>query len=235
MDNRALNTAFADLSTPLIADACLRLDVPYRPAPPGIRPVIAGSRLAGRALPARHYGSVDVFLEALTHAAPGDVLVIDNGGRMDEACIGDLTALETRASGAAGMVVWGLHRDTAELVEIGFPVFTYGAYPTGPLRLDPQEPDALTAARFGPITVTHDDAVFADDDGVVFAPFSEAEALIETARAIWETERRQAEAIAGGNTLRDQLRFDDYLAQRAADPSYSFRQHLRAIGGAIEE
>ena len=235
MDNQALNTAFATLSTPLIADACLRLDVPYRLAPSGIRPVIAGSRLAGRALPARHYGSVDVFLEALTHAAPGDVLVVDNGGRTDEACIGDLTALEARASGTAGMIVWGLHRDTAELVEIGFPAFTYGAYPTGPLRLDPQEPDALTIARFGPVTVTNDDAVFADDDGVVFAPFGDAEALIESARAIHETERRQADAIASGHTLHDQLRFTEYLAQRAADPSYSFRQHLRTIGGAIEE
>ena len=144
-------------------------------------------------------------------------------------------ALEARASGAGGMVVWGLHRDTAELVQIGFPVFSYGAYPTGPLRLDPQDPDALTAARFGPVTVTNDDAVFADDDGVVFAPQSQIELLTETARAIRETERRQAEAIAQGNTLHDQLRFADYLAQRAADPSYSFRKHLRAIGGAIEE
>ncbi len=235
MDNHALNTAFADLSTPLVADACLRLGISYRLAPPGIRPVIAGSRLAGRALTARHYGSVDVFLEALTHAAPGDVLVIDNGGRTDEACIGDLTVLEARAADTAGMVVWGVHRDTAELVQIGFPVFSYGAFPTGPLRLDPQEPEALASARFGPVTVTNDDAVFADDDGVVFAAFDQREALIETARAIWETERRQAEAIAQGNTLHDQLRFADYLAQRAADPSYSFRQHLRAIGGAIEE
>ena len=45
-------------------------------------------------MPARHYGSVDVFLEALSSAGPGDVLVIDNGGRTDEACIGDLVALE---------------------------------------------------------------------------------------------------------------------------------------------
>lgn len=235
MDNNALNTAFADLSTPLLADACLRLGVAYRLAPSGICPVIAGSRLAGRAAPVRHFGSVDVFLEAMTYAAPGDVLVVDNDGRTDEACIGDLTALEARASGLAGMVVWGLHRDTAELVQIGFPVFSYGALPTGPLRLDPQASDALTAARFGPVIVTKDDAVFADDDGVVFAPFSACEAFLEAARALHKTERRQAHAIAGGHTLKDQLRFADYLAQRAADPSYSFRQHLRAIGGAIEE
>ena len=83
--------------------------------------------------------------------------------------------------------------------------------------------------------MSHDDAVFADDDGVLFAPLQHTDHLLETARVIWETERRQAEAIAAGNTLQDQLRFADYLARRAADPSYSFRQHLRAMGGAIEE
>ena len=57
--------AFADLSTPLVADACVRCSVPLRAAPSGIRPVVAGQQIAGRVLPVRHYGSVDVFLEAL--------------------------------------------------------------------------------------------------------------------------------------------------------------------------
>jgi regulator of RNase E activity RraA len=46
---------------------------------------VAGQRVAGRVLPVRHYGSVDVFLEALGRAEAGDVLVVDNGGRLDEA------------------------------------------------------------------------------------------------------------------------------------------------------
>ncbi|WP_203902373.1 RraA family protein [Virgisporangium aliadipatigenens] len=226
---------FADLATPLIADACLRCAVPLRVAPPGIRPVAPGERLAGRALPVRHYGSVDVFLEAFEHARDGDVLVIDNGGRVDEACVGDLAVLEAGTAGVSGLAVWGLHRDTPELVEIGLPVFSYGSYPPGPVRLDEREPDALRSARFGAHEVTSDDVVFGDADGVLFVPAARVRQVLDTAHAIRDTERAQATRIRNGRTLRAQTRFADYLARRKTDPTYTFRAHLRATGGEIEE
>ncbi len=235
MDNKDLAQAFAELSTPLIADACVRLQLPARFAPPGIQALIPGTRFAGRALPARHYGSVDVFLEALSQSQPGDVMVIDNGGRQDEGCIGDLMVLEMQAYQLGGVVIWGLHRDTVELASIGFPVYSYGVFPSGPVRLDRQEAEALKVANFGGFAVDRNDIVFADADGVVFVPAEDMQSLIETALKIQLVERRQAETLKQGKTLHDQFDFAMYLHKRSTDPTYTFRQHLRSIGAAIEE
>jgi regulator of RNase E activity RraA len=197
--------------------------------------VVSGSLLVGRALPARHYGSVDIFLEALEQAEKGDVLVIDDGGGNKAACVGDLIVREAQAAGIAGLVVWGLHRDHAELVEIGLPIFSYGRTPLGPARVEAQETDALTSARFGETAVSSDDFVFADDDGAVFVSRDELDSVLAAALAIYDTERRQAERIESGTTLRAQTHFDEYLELRAEDPAYTFRRHLREVGGAIEE
>lgn len=235
MNNQTLMERFADLSTPLVADACLRLNISLRFAPAGIHPLIAESHIAGRVLPAKHYGSVDVFLDAMGMAQAGDILVIDNSGRSDEGCIGDLTTLEAQACGLAGIIVWGSHRDTAELQQIGFPVFSYGSWHSGPQRLDVREEDALTSVRFGDFTITTDDVVFADSDGVIFVSAQHVDEIITAAQSIWQTERKQAMKIRSGKKLRDQLHFDEYLAKRSSDPTFTFRQHLRNIGGAIEE
>ena len=235
METESLSHAFAELSTPLIADAALRLKIPLRISPLGIRPIMPNQRLAGRALPVRHFGSVDVFLEAMQNAQPGEVLVIDNGGRLDEGCIGDLTALEAEHCGLAGIIVWGAHRDTPELRQIRLPIFSYGTCPSGPQRLDSRDPSALESARFGIFQVEPGDIVFADDDGCVFVGEEFADDLLRVAREIWQRERHQADAIKSGHSLREQLEFARYLEKRATDPGYTFREHLRKISGAIEE
>jgi regulator of RNase E activity RraA len=162
-------------------------------------------------------------------------MIVDNGGRRDEACVGDLVTLEASLAGLSGIVIWGLHRDTTELRTIRLPVFSLGDLATGPQRLDPQDSSALSSATCGEHVVTSEDFVFGDDDGILFIPLARAGDVAESATNIRDTERSQAAQMKFGTTFRQQARFNEFLAARSPDSALTFRQHLRSIGGAIEE
>ena len=223
-----------DWTTPFIADACVQLSLPVRVGPFGLKPNIAGARAAGPARPARHAGSTDVFLEAIAAASKGDVLVIDNGGRHDEGCIGDLVVGEAFMSGIAATVCWGTHRDTGAILAFGAKVWSLGTCPNGPLELRRRHVTALEAANLGSVTVTLGDFVFADDDGVVVVESADLDRIVETAKDIAFREGAQAERLLKGDLLRTQLDLAGYIAKRQSDSNYTFRDHLKTFGGAIE-
>lgn len=235
MNNEDLRLAFQSLAIPHLVDACRKLDIRLRTAPVGVLPIDPEMRLAGRIFPARHYGSLDVVFEALELMEAGEVLVVDGGGRTDMACIGDITAAEARRRNLGGIVVWGCHRDTPELRHIGLPVFSYGRCPHGPLKADPRPENALVVAWFGPHQITQSDVVFADEDGVLFVPYERVAEVIEKAQEVYRTERDQIGRIIEGQSIHEQLRFDEYLKRRKEDPSYTFSQHLKQVGGSTGE
>jgi len=70
---------------------------------------------------------------------------------------------------------------------------------------------------------------------VLLVSGDQAEEIFALAETIRDTERRQAERIGAGVSMRSQLQFSAYLAKREKTPALSFRDHLRAVGGAIEE
>jgi 4-hydroxy-4-methyl-2-oxoglutarate aldolase len=217
-----------NVSTAACADACAQLGVPLRAMP--LLPVRREWRVVGPARPILHLGSVDAFLEACESLHEGDVLVVDDGGRNDRACIGDLTALEVRGAGGAGIVVWGCHRDTGQLLEVDLPVFSLGARPNGPASVE---------ERSGPPTlgehpVAEGDVVVGDADGIVLVPADRVQEIMAAAAEIVATETDQADAARKGQSLRDQLDFAGYLAEWKRNPSFTLREHLRRRGGSIE-
>ncbi len=220
--------------TAAVCDACLQLGYTPRVAPAGIKPTKADARVGGKALPVRHRGSVDDFLEALGGAESGSILVVDNGGRLDEACVGDLVAVEMEAAGLAAMVVWGLHRDEVELARLSIPVFSYGTIPAGPDPDPLRKNEPATPVMLGEVEVSADDLVVADADGVVLVASEIADDVFTAAHGIAERERAQFDAVVDGTSLREQLHFEEYLAERAANPGFTFREHLKKVGGAIE-
>ena len=221
-------------TTPFIVDACAQLSLPVRVGPFGLTCNIPGSKIAGPARPARHAGSVDVFLEAIAAAHKGDVLAIDNGGRRDEGCIGDLVVGEAFMSGIAGIVCWGTHRDTAAIAAIGARVWSLGTCPNGPLELRKRSETALVAATLGSVTVTLDDYIFADEDGVVVVAVKDLPHVLDSARDIASREGAQAARLMKGELLRSQFDLDQYVAKRRSNAAYTFREHLKLFGGAIE-
>ena len=223
----------SNLTTAAVADACVRLGITPTVAPFELKPVLFGTRIVGPALPVTHLGSVDVFLEVIEDAEPGSVLVIDNGGRRDEACIGDLLTLEAKLANMAAIVVWGCHRDTRQLVEIALPVFSLGAYPLGPIRIPPAGVP-MRSAIINAVAVRLGDIVVADDDGVIFVSAGDFADVAKTATSIIQIEQRQSKEMTRGRNLREQIQFSAYLERRAKNPGYSLRDHLKSIGGAIE-
>jgi regulator of RNase E activity RraA len=132
-------------------------------------------------------------------------------------------------------VIWGLHRDTDELISLGLPLFSLGTMSTGPLRLDPRPADSMQSACVGHWNITQQDVVAGDSDGVLFMPEKQLQEIILAATNIRDTERRQAEKMRAGTPLREQTRFAEYLNARAKNPSVGFREHLRRLDRAIEE
>jgi 4-hydroxy-4-methyl-2-oxoglutarate aldolase len=221
------------LPTAAVADAAVRLGVPLRSAPAALVPIFAGAVFAGPAAPITHLGSVDVLLETIDDAPDGAVMVVDNGGRLDEACVGDLITLEAKLAGLAGIVIWGLHRDTAQLHEIGLPVHSLGATAFGPRRVPPAG-TPMRSAFFDGAAITGADWVFGDDDGVLFVGPERRDEVLELAATILATETAQSVRMSAGTSLRAQVDFDGYRAKQASDPTMTLRRHLVEQGGAVE-
>ena len=220
-------------ATAAVADAAVRFGIPVATAPVRLLPLLPGRPFAGPAAPVTHLGSVDVLLETIDDAPPGAVLVVDNGGRDDEACVGDLMLLEAATAGMAGAVIWGRHRDTAQLREIGLPVFSTGPHPFGPRRVPPPG-SAMRTAFLDGVTVTPEHWIVADDDGVLVLAAGDRERLFAEAARIQTVEGAQAERMRSGASLRDQLDFARYRREQAADPTLTLRRYLAENGGAIE-
>jgi regulator of RNase E activity RraA len=133
-----------------------------------------------------------------------------------------------------GIVIWGLHRDTVDMLAIGLALFSLGSIPTGPLSVAARPEGALESARVAEWTVTRDDLVLGDEDGVLFIPADRADEILAHAEAIRQTEGRQGDRIRSGTSLREQVQFKRYLDRRLEEPGLTFREHLRTVGGEIE-
>jgi regulator of RNase E activity RraA len=177
--------------------------------PASVRPLRPGWKVCGRAATLRAetvtaavQRPYAVELECIDALRPGEVLVATTEGDRSSALWGELLSTAARAYGAVGVVIDGLTRDAAKIIEMDFPVFAAGFSP-----LDSKgRLDAVSHGqpiRIGACVVRPGDWVFGDIDGVVIVPAELAEkALCQALEKVSGEDRVRAE-LAKGRSVRE--------------------------------
>ncbi len=199
----ALMELFVGLDTTSISDALDRLGI--KGGCIGIAALVPGTRAVGCAFTVRYRpcgvtkGTVGDFLDDVE---PGQIVVLDNGGRTYATVWGDIMTVYAQKRGIAGTVIDGVCRDMPRILESKYPIFTRGHVPvTGKDRV---ELDGINVAvSIGDVLVRPDDIVVGDGTGVVVVPSERAEEVSKAAREIDAVEQRILEMLDRGMTLRE--------------------------------
>lgn len=135
---------------------------------------------------------------AMSLAKPGDVLVIDGKGDQTSALMGTIMMSACRKLGIAGVVVDGAVRDSLEIEEMDFPVFSVGTNPNGPTKSVPGRIGHPVSV--GGVTVHPGDFVLGDADGVVVVERARIASLLPLAARKVKDESARIAAIQQGDT-----------------------------------
>ncbi len=160
----------------------------------GLRPLHAGGALAGPALTVKTRPGDNLMVhKAIDLAAPGDVVVVDAGGELTHAIVGELMLTHAQVRGLAGIVIHGAVRDLAWISVHDFPVYAAGVTHRGPYKDGPGEINVPIA--IAGMVVEPGDLVLGDSDGVLAVPYGEVEAVYTAATAKRAAEEKQMAQI----------------------------------------
>jgi RraA family protein len=168
---------------------------------PRLRPLHSGGVLAGPALTVKQRPGDNLMVHAaLNRAERGDVLVVDAGGDLTNAIMGELMLAYAEQIGMAGVVIYGAVRDYGWIRKNSFPVFAAGVTHRGPYKNGPGEIN-VTIAIEG-MVIEPGDLIVGDDDGLVCVPYADTETVYEAANAKQQGEEKAMAAIKAGTTDR---------------------------------
>ena len=148
--------------------------------------------------------------KAIDTAQAGDIIVVDAGGALDQAIIGELMSSWARKRGIGGFVIDGAIRDSDALASSDFPVYAAGVSHRGPYKDGPGEINVPVVVAG--MIVHPGDLVCGDLDGVLALRPAEAEEVITNAEAQNRKENAALKAIADGSY--DRRWVDEALAAR---------------------
>lgn len=186
---------FRDTPVSAISDNLDRLA-----GPTGLRAFHHTGRLCGIAVTVKTRAGDNLFVHrALDLLEPGDVLVVDGGGDISRALVGDIIKAIAESKGAAGFVIDGAIRDAAAFAASDFPTYARAAIHRGPYKHGPGEINVPVA--IGGCVISPGDIVVGDEDGVVAFSREKAGHLAEAVRQQLEREDAIKRAIAEGTYI----------------------------------
>lgn len=193
----------SELYTPVVGDILDTLGLYHQFLPQPIQPALTSMKLIGRAMPVL---MIDVYgeqgqpfgrlTEALDQLAPGDVYLA-SGGAMRCAYWGEILTATARTRGANGAVINGYHRDTPQMLEQDWPVFSRGRFAQDS-GVRTKVVDYRCRIEVGPVTVQPGDLVFGDLDGVLVIPRAYEAEVVEKALEKARGEKLVRKEIEGG-------------------------------------
>jgi RraA family protein len=166
-----------------------------------LRPMHREGKLCGPAFTVRTAAGDNLLVhKAIDTAQKGDVIVVDAGGWLDNAIIGELMSARARQRGVAGMVIWGAIRDSAEIGAGSYPIYAAGVTHRGPYKNGPGEINVPIV--IGSMPVNPGDIIVGDADGLVAVPQDQAERVLASAKSILEKETASMKQIVAGTVDR---------------------------------
>jgi RraA family protein len=188
--------AFAPLPTSNISDNMLR----HQGAGARLRPFHRSGKLVGTAFTVKTRPGDNLLThKAIDMAAPGDVILVDAGGALDQAIIGEIMTSHARKRGIAGMVIDGAIRDVDAISANDFPVYACGVTHRGPYKDGPGEINVPIS--IAGMVVNPGDIIVGDADGIVAISQADAERVIALTVAQKDKEEATLAAIASGSPL----------------------------------
>lgn len=158
--------------------------------------VLVGPALTVKARP----GDNLMLHYAIDIAQPGDVIVVDAGGDLSNALIGEMMVAYAAKRGVAGIVINGAIRDAASIGAGDFPLFAAGVTHRGPYKDGPGEVNVPIA--LDGMVIEPGDLMIGDEDGLLCVPFDQVGEVYDRAHAKHAAEQKQLEQIALGENDR---------------------------------
>jgi len=172
----------------------------------GIVPQGGRTKVIGRAMTIRMTAAgaaeskAHLGVDAIQACGPGDVIVIDNRGDLQNNCWGEILSMAALKRGMAGVIVDGAVRDVDACEDFGFPVHARGTVPITARGRIVQEAWNVPI-RLGNVAVRPGDVIVADVNGVVVMAHGQLDRVLAVAEEIFDKEARMIDALRAGRSI----------------------------------